>query len=107
MIKEHPLWLWDLTTEFVDAISQASNISWDLQLDPDLWVWSDNTPIDNNFLLSNAQLYDLLSKKSIEWTYLNKKWGRADTETQWKKRWKQLWGFDLTRRSKHFYGKYV
>lgn len=29
---------------------------------------------------------DLLSKKSTEWTYLNRKWGRVDIETQCKKR---------------------
>lgn len=101
-LRNIPQWIRDLTFDFLIAISQASNISWDEQLNSDLWVCSDNTPTNGSFLLSNAQLYDLLRKKPIEWTNFNQKWGRMDSETQWKKRWRQLWGIDLTRRLKHF-----
>lgn len=70
-LRNIPLWLRDLTSDFLSTISQASNISWEAQLDPYLWVWSDDTPTNGSFLLSNAQLYELLRKKPIEWVYLN------------------------------------
>lgn len=101
-LRSIPQWLRDLTQEFLSEIAQALNISWEAQLDSDLWQWSDDTPTDGGFLLSNAQIYDLLRTKSTEWEYINKKWKRLDSESHWTIRWKKFWGTDLSRRSKHF-----
>lgn len=72
-LRSIPRWLCDLTMDFLSEIAQAFNISWEEQLDSNLWQWSDNTPTNGGFLLSNSQIYNLMRTKSTEWEYLNKK----------------------------------
>lgn len=73
-------WLCDLTQDFLVNISLATNITWNAKLDANIWVWSDDTPIDGGFLLSNAQIYVLLQQKSTKWIHLNNKWQSEENE---------------------------
>lgn len=59
-LRSIPQWLRDLTQSFPDCISQAFGITWSHQVDPDIWVWSNNSPTNGGFLLPNAQIYELL-----------------------------------------------
>lgn len=65
-LRSIPQDLQDLTMDFIEDISQATHISWDNQLDPNLWEWSDDTPIEGGFLLKNAQIYTLPKEKSTK-----------------------------------------
>lgn len=100
-----PEWLRELTSEFIEAITKPKSLAWNAPIDPDLWIWSNDIPMDGGFLLPNAKIYALMLQISAEWEYLNTKWRKMDVEDTWKHRWKGLWGSNLTRRSKTFLWK--
>lgn len=97
-LKRVPQELCEKTTDLIDAISLASNITEDPHVDSNLWIWSEDLPTNGGFLLPNSQIYKILKKESKEWIYLNNKWGRIEDGKVWRKWWKKIWGPDLTRR---------
>lgn len=99
-LRSVPQWLRDLTSKFLVAITQATGITRSTQINSDLWSWSNNSPTNGGFTLPNSQVYALLQKKSKELMHLNTKWGRTDDKASWNKRWKKLWGLDLTKKAK-------
>lgn len=104
-LRSIPPWLHDLISEFLEAISTTEGITWNRQVEPKLWCWSNDMPTDGGFILSNSKIYSLLLQVSKEWEYLNKKWDQIDSEKTWSKRWKMIWGSDLTRQSNIFIWK--
>lgn len=89
-LRGMPQWICNLTTEFLEMIAQAEKITWDSQIDPNLWCWSNEIPMDGGFLLPNAKVYSLLLHVLTKWEYLNKKWVQVDTKVAWRKWWKNL-----------------
>lgn len=83
-VRGVPQWLRNLTSKFLEAITSAKHLAWNAPIDLDLWIWSNDIPIDGGFLLPNAKNYALTLQVSTEWEYLNHEWGRTDAEDTWK-----------------------
>lgn len=91
-----------LTAQFLIVIQEANTVIEEKLTDPDIWRWSNDLPTNGRFMLINQQTYLLLLKEYSERQTLNTRWGRSDIEQIWTKRWKIVWGSDLTRQAKMF-----
>lgn len=91
-----------LTSQFLQLMYKATRVIDERTTDPDLWTWANDVPTNGSFALTNRQTYLLLLEDHDEWVTLNSQWSRQDSKLIWGKRWKMLWGFDLTHRAKLF-----
>lgn len=97
-----PKWLKDSAFALLDIIQATDYPSFDLEVNPSLWEWTDCSPTTRTFQVSNKIAYSLMLEDTLEWRHLDQQCGRQDGVDRWQLQWKKLWGCDLTRRAKIF-----
>lgn len=80
----------ELITQFLEALYEASIVTTEKNIDPDIWAWSSSIPTNGSFMLNNKQTYNLLLVGSNKWKTLKERWGKGDFEQTWAMRWKKL-----------------
>lgn len=71
----------------LETLQEASMITLEDALDPDLRAWSFGIPTNGTFILNNQQTYLMLLSDLGEWKSLNLRWNRMDSEQCWETRW--------------------
>lgn len=75
---------------FMIVVQTTTSTTEEALKDPDIWVWSNETPTNGGFTLLNKKPYLMILEGQGKWKHLNTRWHWSDIEKTWTTQWIDL-----------------